>query len=95
MSQIRNLRAYIEKEISEKPEITLVDVIARFDFHQHAIPTLNEIRQAVRGVKHLRIIRDHETIVFVRSETEVESYSQQIQGNDLKAAYGLYLEKLK
>ena len=94
MSQIRNLRAYIEKEISEKPEITLVDVIARFDFHQHAIPTLNEIRQAVRGVKHLMIIRDQETIVFVRSETEVESYSQQIQENDLKAAYGLYLEKL-
>ena len=94
MSQIQTLRTYIEEEVSEKDKVTLVDVIARFDFHQHAIPTLNQIRQAVKGTKGLQIERKGGTIILARTKSKNRGTSEIIQESDMESAYSLYTEKL-
>jgi hypothetical protein len=95
MSQIQNLRTYIQEELSEKTAATLVDVIARFDFHQHAIPTLNELRQAVRDLKCLEAKKECGTIVFIQTKSGTGIAPEEIQESDIETAYKLYLQKLK
>ena len=95
MSQIQNLRTYIQEELSEKNATTLVDVIARFDFHQHAIPTLNELRQAVRDAKCLTAKKECGTIVFIQTKSGTGIAPEEIQESDIEIAYKLYLQKLK
>jgi hypothetical protein len=95
MSQIQNLRTCIQEELSEKNVATLVDVIARFDFHQHAIPSLNELRQAVKDVKCLIAKKECGAIVFIRTKSGVGIAPEEIKESDIETAYKLYLQKLK
>jgi len=95
MSQIQNLRTYILEELSEKNTATLVDVIARFDFHQHAIPTLNELRHAVKDVKCLKAKKECGIIVFIRTKSGIGIAPEEIQESDIETAYKLYLQKPK
>ena len=95
MSQIQNLRTYIQKALSENSTATLVDIIARFDSHQHAIPTVNELRQAVKDAKFLKATKERGTIVFTRTKSENGIAPEEIQESDLETAYQLYLQKLK
>ena len=95
MSQIQNLRVYIQEELSEKSAATLVDIIARFDFYQHAIPTANELRQAVKNAKFLKATKERGTIIFIRTKSENGIAPEEIQESDLEAAYQLYLQRLK
>jgi hypothetical protein len=95
MSQIQNLRTYIHEELSEKNATTLVDLIARFDFHQHAIPTLNELRQAFRGMKNLKAKKECGTMVFVQTKSGIGISSEEIQESDIEAAYKLYMQKIR
>jgi hypothetical protein len=95
MSQIQNIRTYIQEELSEKSTATLVNIIARFDFHQHAIPTVNELRQAVKDAKFLKATKECGNLVFIRTKSGSGIAPEEIQESDLETAYQLYLQKLK
>lgn len=95
MSQIRNLRSYIQRECNEKGSASLVDIMARFDFHQHAIPTLNEMRQAIKGIKAIEMKREGEMVFLSIGNADTEVGVKEITEIDMKNTYDSYIKKIK
>lgn len=95
MSQIQNLRTYIVKTCEENGSAPLVDVIARFYFHQHAIPTLNEMQQAIKGIENIQVSKEENKIHLNISGSDSIVGSNEITTNDMQTAYDSYAIGLK
>jgi hypothetical protein len=92
MSQIQNLRSYILEELDRHDEVSLTDVIAKFDFYQHAIPTLNEIRRAIEGAGTIGVIKK-DNMVFLNHKKDETSV--QIEEADIQSSYGAYIKLMR
>lgn len=75
MSQIQNLRTYIAEECEATGSASLVDIMARFDFLQHSIPTLNEMRQAINGIEPANIERK-DNVVLISIKNNARDFPQ-------------------
>jgi len=95
MSQIQNLRTYILKECEEGGSASLADIMARFDFHQHSIPTLNEIRQALKGMEAISVLRKNGEIFVNIGNSESIVDTNEISENDMESAYNTYIKGIK
>ena len=91
MTQTQNLRKYIDDECSEKDKTTLTDIISRFDMHQHAIPTLDVIIDALKGINSISVTREGNEVIFSNGNTKSNI---EITESDLSEAYKRYIRHL-
>lgn len=92
MSQIQNLRTYILGELDRHDEVSLTDVIAKFDFHQHAIPTLHEMRRAIEGIGTVGVIKKDNKVFLKKKKDEA---SVQIDESDMQSGYEAYIKLMQ
>lgn len=95
MSLINEMRNSIVEACRAHGEATLVDIVARFDWRQHAIPTLNEFRQAMKGLDSLRLSRGAEGLIVVSTIPQDPIEIEDVSKEDMQMAYDLYLKKIK
>jgi len=55
---IKDLRHYIIEECNTKETVSLTEIIAKYDFHQHTIPSLNQIKRALEKIQGA-VIKTH------------------------------------
>ncbi|CAD7842565.1 MAG: hypothetical protein [Olavius algarvensis Gamma 3 endosymbiont] len=91
MSQISNLRGYILDELEENTEADLVKIIARFDFYQHAIPTTNEMRQALKGLEYFDVVNNEGSVKIVKVDFKNDAAYKKITSKDMETTYDLYI----
>ena len=95
MSQIQNLREYIQEICNTEKLVSLADVIAIFDCRQHCIPTLNEIQHAIKGIDSICITRSEDGVFLKLGSSTSEIDSSQISEKDMEKAYSSYRKLLK
>ena len=95
MSQIQNLRSYILKECEKNKDVSLINIMAIFDFHQHIIPTLNEMRQAIKGIENINIKRKDNIVYLYLKENSSSVNIKDINEEDMQVTYNAYIKQTK
>ena len=95
MSLVEELREIVDVVMSEKSKVSFVDVIARFDWQWHAIPTLNEFKQALKKLDKFYVTKDSKGVLQISSNSDERMPSCEITQDDLTMVYDIYVKRVK
>lgn len=86
------LRGYVSGELKTERKVSLVSVIAKFDFREHAIPTLEELNRALSGLGLVTVPSDDD-VVLEKGQADMEEF--RLSENDMTLIYESYLRRLR
>lgn len=86
------IRGYIIEQLKSSKSASLVLAVAKFDFYQHAIPTINEMNNALSGLS-LAKVRTDEDILLEPNEQELGLTT--LTQDDLTFIYETYIRALR
>ncbi len=89
---IKKIRGYIRGELRAKGEASLVFIIAKFDFSEHAIPSLDELNQALSGFTAEAIRTDSDIVIRENTSSGIRVT---ITNDDLGFLYQTYSRKMR
>lgn len=95
MSLISELREIIREAVKDGEVVSGIEVVARFDWKWHAIPTLNEFRQAAKNIDNLQLSKDAEDILHFSTGQERSGGVIEITEADAQNLYAAYLKRMK
>lgn len=95
MSLISELREIIREAVKDGEVVSSIEVVARFDWKWHAIPTLNEFRQAAKNIDNLKLFKDAEGILHFTTGQDRSGAIIEITETDTQKLYAAYLKKIK
>lgn len=95
MSLIAELRSIISEAVHEHEVASGIDIVAKFDWKWHAIPTLNEFRQAVKKIPKLQISKDQQGILQFSGNTVFPDTVELIMEKDVQVIYEAYIKGVK
>ena len=95
MSNIQELRKYIIEECEKNGEISLLNAFAKYDFYQHDIPTLNQVRRAIEKIEGVVTYRENGEIIIKTSNSPSSFDPNTIVEQDIKNTYKQYIESIK
>ncbi len=86
------LRGYINGELKTERRVSLVKIIAKFDFREHAIPTVKELNRALSGLGLVALHSDDD-IVLEKTQAATEEF--RLTEKDMTLLYESYLRGLR
>lgn len=86
------LRGYINGELKAQQRVSLVSVIAKFDFREHAIPTVKELNRALSGLGLVAVPSDDD-VVLEKGQAETEEF--RLSEKNMTLLYASYLRGLR
>ena len=95
MSLIAELRSIISEAVTQRDMVSGIDIVARFDWEWHTIPTLNEFRQAVRKIPNLQISKDAQGVLQFSANAEHPNPIGEIAENDIQVIYEAYIKEAR
>jgi hypothetical protein len=95
MSLIAELRSIISQAVNEREVVSGTFIMARFDRQWHAIPTLNEFRQAVRRIPNLKVSKDAQGVLQFSSSAEFAGTVETVQDDDIRVIYEAYAKEIR
>lgn len=95
MSLISELREIIAEAVREEEIVSGVEIVGRFDWKWHAIPTLNEFRNAIKNVDDLKVFKDDRGLLQFSTRTELPDSVCEITKDDIHALYEAYANRMR
>jgi len=95
MSLIAELREIIRESVKNGDAVSGIEIMGRFDWKWHAIPTLNEFRHAVRGIEKLSVSKDQNEILQFSIGEAPSTSAREITEADIQLVYDAYLKRIK
>ena len=90
--EAQQLRRLIEAGLKTQKHISLVEVVARYDFQNHAIPTTKQMNRALTGLT-LTVDRTDNDVLLRRSEAIREAPT--LSDGDMRLIYAHYTRALR
>jgi hypothetical protein len=91
-SEAQQIRQLIEASIDARGNASLVEVIAKYDFKNHAIPSTKQMNRALAGLA-LALDRTDTDVLLRRSEAVVEPRT--LSDGDMQLIYAHYTRALR
>lgn len=86
------LRGYINEQLQAAKHASLVRVIGKYDFYQHAIPTMKQLNRALAGLA-LVAVRSGDGIILQPNKQTLGLHP--LSTDDLSFLYEAYVRSLK
>jgi hypothetical protein len=86
------IRGNIIEQLKSSNSASLVLAVAKFDFYQHAIPTINEMNSALSGLNLVAVRTDKDILL---EPNELELGPETLTQEDLTFIYEIYIHGLR
>ena len=93
MDLSKKLKGSILNELNEENEANLIDVMARFDFHQHAIFTVEEAQKALSSIGGIEVLRTGDSVTLKINKGS-EAVNGSITKEDISKTYDKYIKRI-